>query len=64
MGSVGPVTEDALKCDLLDLGCTAVADLRHIAEYPAADNKMEILRRERQAEPVRHVTFWPPAASC
>jgi len=34
--------------DVLGLGCTAIDDLLYVSAYPAADEKMQVRRRERQ----------------
>lgn len=34
--------------DILGLGCVAVDDLLYVTRYPAADNKQQVLRRDRQ----------------
>ena len=34
--------------DILGLGCTAVDDLIYVENYPAADSKVRVRRRERQ----------------
>jgi len=38
----------ATSFDILGLGCTAVDDLLYVENYPAADSKVRIRRRERQ----------------
>ncbi len=37
-----------LAIDILGLGCVAVDDLVYVADYPSADSKTQVLRRERQ----------------
>lgn len=37
-----------LACDVLGLGCTAVDELLHVAAYPPADAKQQILHSERR----------------
>ncbi len=40
--------EPAARWDVLGMGCVAVDDLLYVAEYPAPDDKVRVLRRERQ----------------